>query len=139
MRAGGISAGAGALAANMLEESLLVRELSHRIEILMFSARVSSRRKKFDHLSDVRERLEWLSAPDLVRYHTLTLAHRVIHSCEPETLSRVFRSNGGVRDRRTRQDGLFHVPRCKTRFGQRQFAAEPRRSITHCLNQCLLI
>ena len=96
---------------------------SDRIQkILNFSARVISGRRKFDHISDVREGLRWLSAPDLVRYHTLTLAHKVMRWDEPESLSRVLRPNSEVRDRRTRQDGLLHVPRCVTTFGQRQFA-----------------
>ena len=91
-------------------------------KILNFAARVISGKRKFDHISDVRERLEWLSAPDLVRYHTLTLAHRVMRWGEPDSLSCVFRPNSEVRDRRTRQDDLLHVPRCTTAFGQRRFA-----------------
>ena len=91
-------------------------------KILNFAARVISGRRKFDHISDVRERLEWLSASDLVRYHTLTLAHRVMRWGEPDSLSYVLRPNSEVRDRRTRQSDLLHVPRCATAFGQRRFA-----------------
>ena len=68
-------------------------------KILNFSARVIFGRRKFDHVSDLRERLKWLSAPDLVRYHTLKLAHRTIQCGEPDALSHVFRRNCDVRDR----------------------------------------
>ena len=91
-------------------------------KIINFSARVIFGRRKFDHISDVRERLGWLSAPDLVRYHTLTLAHKIMRRGEPDGLSGMFVLNGEVRDRRTRQDGLLFVPRSRTAFGQRRFA-----------------
>ena len=91
-------------------------------KILNFSARVISGRKRHEHISDVQRELGWLSAPDLVRYHTLTLAHKVMRYGEPEELSRMFRRCADVRDRETRQDGMLHMPRCRTAYGQRQFA-----------------
>ena len=91
-------------------------------KIINFSARVISGRRKYDHVSDVREGLGWLSAPDLVRYHTLMLAHKVLRHGEPEMLASLFNTNRDVRDRQTRQDGMLRTPRCRTACGQRRFA-----------------
>ena len=91
-------------------------------KILNFSARVISGRRKFDHISDVQIGLGWLSAPDLVQYHTLMLAHKVLLHGESEVLATLFWRCRDVRDRQTRQDGALRAPRCRTVCGQRQFA-----------------
>ena len=91
-------------------------------KILNFSARVITGRKKFDHISDVQRELGWLSAPDLVRCHTLMLAHKVLRHGEPEELAELFCRCSDVRDRRTRQDDALRAPRCRAACGQRRFA-----------------
>ena len=91
-------------------------------KILNFSARVISGRRKYDHISDVQRGLGWLSAPELVRYHTLMLVHKVLRHGEPEGLARLFWRCRDVRDRQTRQDGALRAPRCRTACGQRRFA-----------------
>ena len=78
------------------------KNLDRLQKILNFSARVITGRKQFDHISDVqreREReLGWLSAPDLVRCLTLTLAHKVLRHGEPEELAELFCKCSEVRD-----------------------------------------
>ena len=91
-------------------------------KIINFAARVISGRRKFDHISDVLKELGLLSANELVTYHTLTLVHGVLRHGEPEALARLFRRRGELRDRRTRQDDALQTPRCRTTYGQRQFA-----------------
>ena len=91
-------------------------------KILNFSARVISGRKKYDHISDVQRGLGWLSASELVDYHTLTLVHKVLRYGEPEELAEMFQKCADVRDRETRQDEMLRVPRCRTACGQRRFA-----------------
>ncbi|KAF0308444.1 Nucleoporin Nup37 [Amphibalanus amphitrite] len=70
-------------------------------------------------------RLEWLSADQLVSYHTLSLLHKVRRSGEPEELAAglatVAEARGRDRDVVTRQDHLLHVPRCRTEMGRRRF------------------
>ena len=99
-----------------------VKNLDKIQKILNFSARVISGRRKFDHISDVQRELGWLSAPDLVRCHTLMLAHKVLRHGEPEELAGLFSRCRDVRDRRTRQDDALRAPRCRTACGQRRFA-----------------
>ena len=91
-------------------------------KILNFSARVISGRKKYEHISDVQRELGWLSAPDLVRCHTLMSAHRVLINGEPEGLADQYCRCREVRHRRTRQDDALRAPRCRTACGQRRFA-----------------
>ena len=99
-----------------------LKNLDRIQKVLNFSARVISGRKKFDHISDVQRELGWLSAPDLVRYHTLMLAHKVQRHGEPDELAGMFRRCHDVRDRLTRQDEALRAPRCRKACGQRRFA-----------------
>ena len=78
-------------------------------------------RRKFDHVSDLRERLGWLQAHQLADLCTLCLTHKVLTSGEPEALASVLCVNGAVRQRRTRQDRLLYVPRSRTEAGKRRF------------------
>ena len=57
-----------------------------------------------------------------VRYHTLTLAHKVLRNGEPEELADLFSTCREVRERSTRQDDALRAPRCRTACGQRRFA-----------------
>ena len=43
--------------------------------------------KKIDHVSDLLEKLAWLSAENLALYHTLCLMHKVRRLAEPEELA----------------------------------------------------
>ena len=52
----------------------------------------------------------------------LSLAHKVIRSGKPDTLAAFFQMNLEKRERSTRQDHLYVVPRCKTEFGKRRFS-----------------
>ena len=62
--------------------------LSRIQKIINFSAKVIfGRKKKIDYVSDLLQRLGWLSADDLVAMHTLTLLHK---TGEPEVLASQF-------------------------------------------------
>ena len=100
------------------------KNLNRVQKILNLSARVITGRKKFDCIFDVQRELGWLSAPDLVRYHTLTLAHKVLRIGEPEELADLFSTcpDREVRERSTRQDDALRAPLCRTACGQRRFA-----------------
>ena len=62
-------------------------------KILNFAARVIFGRRKFDHVSDLRDRLGWLSPKSMSDYLTLTVAHKVIKHGEPEKLAALFVHN----------------------------------------------
>ena len=92
-------------------------------KVLNFGARVISGRRKFDHISDVRERLGWLTAQQLADASTLSMAHRIMIHGEPDALTNAFRTNSDVRARSTRRDHLLHVPHSRTEAGKRRFSA----------------
>ena len=92
-------------------------------KVLNFAAKVIFGRKKFDHVTDLRERLGWLEAQQLADYSALCLTHKVLRSGEPDSLATVLRVNSDVRQRTTRQDGLLHVPRSRTETGRRRYCS----------------
>ena len=90
-------------------------------KVLNFAARVIFGKRKFDHVSDLREKLGWLPAQLMADHRTLCLAHKVIAGGEPESLAAAFVCNGDRRSRRTRQDDRLYVPRSNTETGKRRF------------------
>ena len=91
-------------------------------KILNFAARVIFGRRKFDHVSDLRERLGWMTPRQMAECQMLTLAHKVLCHDEPDVLANLFVLNRDVRERSTRRDGHFHLPRPRTEAGKRRFA-----------------
>ena len=98
------------------------KNLNRVQNILNFSAKVITGRKKFDRISDVQRELGWLSAPDIVRYHTLTLENKVLRNGEPEVLADLLSTCREVRERSTRQDDALRATRCRTACGEQRFA-----------------
>ena len=90
-------------------------------KVLNFGARVIFGRRKFDHVSHLRDRLGWLLPQQLVDLSTINLTHKIIRSGQPEALAANFKFNHEIRKRNTRQDNLYVVPRCKTETGKRRF------------------
>ena len=85
-------------------------------KILNFAAKVIFGRRKYDHATDLREKLGWLDARQLVEFSTLCLTHKVIENGEPDSLAAALHLNADVRERNTRQSGLLNVPRSRQRF-----------------------
>ena len=90
-------------------------------KILNFAARVIFGRRKFDHVSDLRDILGWMSPKTMADYQTLLTAQKVINQGEPEALAALFRYNSDTRVRSTRQDHLFHLPLPRLETGKRRF------------------
>ena len=104
----------------------------HRIQKLInFAARVVSGKRKFDHISEVREALGWLEAPDLFLYQTLCLLHKVRGTAEPEILASLCSLNceRPAHSRTTRQDHHLFLPRVRTEAGKRRFAYRAARNM----------
>ena len=93
-------------------------------KIINYGAKTVFGRKKYDHVSDLLDKLGWLSAENLTAYHTLCMVHKVLRLGEPEGLAAGFaevREALSVSARTTCQDRNLHVPRSRTEMGKRRF------------------
>ena len=99
------------------------RNLQAIQKLLNFAARVIAGKRKFDHVTDVRDRLGWLDSSQLFHYQSLCLLDKVLSSGQPECIARQICLNRDHHDhsRSTRQDGLFHIPSIRTEAGRRRF------------------
>ena len=79
-------------------------------KILNFAARVIFGRRKFDHVSDLRDQLGWMTPQTMADYQTVVTAQKAIQRGEPEALASLFTLNSDTRLRSTRQDSQFHLP-----------------------------
>ena len=89
-------------------------------KIINFALRAVSGRRKFDHISDVREELGWPTARQLYELHSLSFLHKIRCSGEPEALSSQLQVNSALRSRSTRQDADLALPRARTEAGRRR-------------------
>ena len=92
-------------------------------KLMNFAARVIAGKRKFDHVSDVRDRLGWLDSSQLFQYQSLCLLDKILSSGQPECIARQITLNRDHHDhaRSTRQDGLLHIPTIRTEAGRRRF------------------
>ena len=92
-------------------------------KLLNFAARVIAGKRRFDHVSDVRDRLGWLDSSQLFHYQSLCLLDRILSSGQPECIARqiCFNRDHLGHARSTRQDDLLHVPSIRTEAGRRRF------------------
>ena len=91
-------------------------------KIINYAAKVLFGRRKYDHVSDLLERLGWLSAEGMATYHTLCLTHKVRRFGEPEQLAAGLSTVAEARstERTTRRDHTLYVPRSRTEMGRRR-------------------
>ena len=95
----------------------------HRIQkIIHFSARVISGRKKFDHISEVLQKLNWLSASQLAQYHRAQMVRKVISLQLPETLHEIITAADYKHEHQTRHNHQLRLPAIRTETGKRQLA-----------------
>ena len=90
-------------------------------KIINYGVRVVLGRSKYDHVSELRQKLGWMSSDELAQYHTLRLLHKVLRDGEPECLATLYETNRSRRERSTRQDSLLYVPSSRTNAGKRCF------------------
>ena len=89
-------------------------------KLLNFCARVISRRRKYDRISDVLKSLEWLRAGQLVKYHQLCLIKSVLDSNVPPDIAAMF--SYVSTPYQTRQAGQLSCPRANNNTGKRRLA-----------------
>ena len=73
-------------------------------------------------MSDLRDQLGWMSPKTTADYLTLVTAQKLIYHRQPEALSALFTHNSDARERSTRQDHHFHLPRSRLETGKRRFS-----------------
>ena len=98
-----------------------VTQLARLQKLLNFGARVISGRRKYDHISDVLKNLQWLSAENRWRYHSLTMLKRMLDSGQPESLRNGIVTRGSVHGRSTRHAASLATPAIRTESGRRRF------------------
>ena len=89
-------------------------------KIMNFAMRVVSGRRKFDHISDVRDELGWPTARQLYLQHSISLLHKIRVTGEPQALASHLQANSSLRSRSTRQDTDLALPRMRTEAGRRR-------------------
>ena len=90
-------------------------------KIINFCARVVSGRRKFDHISDIVERLGWLNAKSLVQYHTACSLFKTLRTGAPAYVARTIGPpRNAVHSHATRRSAELSLPRILTEAGRRR-------------------
>ena len=90
-------------------------------KIINFCARVVSGRKKYDHISDVVDRLGWLNAKHLVQYHTACSLHKTLCTGAPAYIAQTIGpTRSAVHSHATRRSAELSLPRIRTEAGRRR-------------------
>ena len=98
-----------------------VTQLSRVQKVVNFCVRVITGRRRYDRVSEALQQLQWLTAEQLVTYHTVCALARVIQTGQPEYLCGTIGPRAGLRhDYETRQVGLFTRPNIRTEAGRRR-------------------
>ena len=94
----------------------------HRIQkIINFCARVVTGRRRHDHISDAVQQLGWLTAEQLIVYHTVCSVQTVMVTGRPESLAATMGHRLSVQhEHNTRNAHHFVVPRMRTETGKRR-------------------
>jgi len=92
-------------------------------KIINFSARVVSGRRKYDRISDVVQRLGWLTACQLVEYHTICAVHSAITTGQPQYIHDTIGPPANQRHNHdTRRANRLTVTRMRTDAGRRRLS-----------------
>ena len=90
-------------------------------KVFNFAARVLSGRRKYDHISDVLDRLKWLNAQQFVDFSDVCMLHKILRSGEPRALRSSLSFNHETVRRATRQSNHLNLRRVKNNHGKRLF------------------
>ena len=90
-------------------------------KVVNFCARVVSGRRRRDSVVAVIKELKWLTAKQLVTYHTVSAVERIITSGQPEYLRGTLGQRASQRHRHdTRRAYYFTLPSIRTEAGRRR-------------------
>ena len=94
----------------------------HRVQkIVNFAARVVTGRRRYDHVSDAIVQLGWMTADQLVHYHTLTAVNRTLMTGLPAYMRETIgpRANA-VHSHGTRNANRWTLPQIRCEAGRRR-------------------
>ena len=98
-----------------------VIQINRLQKMLNFCARVISGRRKRDHISDVLAQLKWLTAAELVEYHTVCAIQRIILTGSPEDVRKTLGERASRHHSHdTRRASDITLPRIRTEAGRRR-------------------
>ena len=98
--------------------------ISHLQRIQNTAARVVTKTRKFDHISQVRKDLHWLPVSERIEYKVLLLTYKALHGEAPRYITNLIRRYVPSRQLRSSSDNKLEVPKIKTEsYGARAFAA----------------
>lgn len=90
-------------------------------KLVNFCVRVVTGKRRYDHVSQSLEQLQWLTAEQLVIYHTVCAVERVIVSGQPESIMATIGLRADQRhSHNTRQASLYTLPTIRTEAGRRR-------------------
>ena len=90
-------------------------------KIINFGARVVTGKRKTDHISHVIRELRWLSAEQLVQYHTVCTVFHAITTGRPAYIASTIGAPGhDTHGHDTRQSSNLALPRIRTEAGRRR-------------------
>ena len=94
----------------------------HRVQkTINFCARVVTGKRRCDHISSAMSRLGWLTAKQLVAYHTVCAVERTMRSGQPDALLQTFGPRARQRhDHDTRRAEAFTLPHIRVEAGRRR-------------------
>ena len=90
-------------------------------KVINFCARVVSGRKRRDHVSDVIQELGWMTARQLVEYHTINAVQTVVRTGLPEAIHCTIGTSAAEQHTHdTRGSNSLTLPRIRTEAGRRR-------------------
>ena len=94
----------------------------HKLQLVQnFAARIILGLRKYDHISDGRRTLKWLTVSEKILFNDLLLSFKCINGMAPEYLCRYFKKRSTVHGRITRGSSSMDIPGCRLSTGQRSF------------------
>ena len=90
-------------------------------KLINFGARVVTGRRRYDHISDAVRQLGWLTAEQLIAYHTACSVRNVMMTGHPESLAGTIGPRlSAQHEHSTRNAHQFVLPRMRTETGKRR-------------------
>ena len=103
--------------------------LRQRVEkVLNFAARVVTKKRKYDHITEARQQLNWLSFDAIIQQRDCVLIHRLINQAEaPDNLRSLIEYRADVSERTTRasSDSVLNTRRCRLEATRRTVPVRP--------------
>ena len=103
--------------------------LRQRVDkVINFAARVVTKKRKYDHISDSKEQLGFPLFENILKERDCTLIHRLINRQDaPENLKSLVEYRADVSERETREtlSSALHAPRCRLEATRRSVPVRP--------------